>query len=164
MLLRDRERALWQGWCKQHEAGDLLPRPLIEPLRMLYRARGHAAIRRRRDTIVKVASDGCWAQSKLFEAGLADTMVCQLCEVQEGTLHHRYFGCHCTAACRRELEARKWQTVAARQPCRRLWTMGLEASPEGQWQLQPVREQQAWSVAPGYQPVFEGSPCSDGSK
>ena len=34
-------------------------------------------------------------------------MVCQQCEVQEGTLHHRYFGCHCTAARMQKLEARR---------------------------------------------------------
>ena len=107
MLLRDGERALWQGWCRQHDYGDLLPRPLIEPLRAIYRARGPAASRRRRDTVLKVAADGCWTQAKLFEAGLTDTMVCQQCEVQEGTLHHRYVGCDCTDARRKKVEARK---------------------------------------------------------
>ena len=54
--------------------------------------------------------------------------------------------------------------MAAKKPRRRLWAQGLEASPEGQWAFQQVDEQQAWSVAQGHQPVFEGAPCSVGSK
>ena len=107
---------------------------------------------------------GIWTLSRLHGAGLVEEAACLGCQEEEGTLHHRYFVSKATRDGRRTLGTKTWQHVAEQQPGSLLWTRALTRDPSREWPPLETKEEVHWRLAPGQEPLFEGSAFSDGSR
>ena len=95
---------------------------------------------------------------------MIEEAACLGCQEEEVTLHHLYFVCKATRDGGRTLSTNTWQHVAEQQPGSLLWTRALARDPSREWPPLETKEEVHWRLAPGQEPLFEGSAFSDGPR
>ena len=151
---KDLDQFHWKQWCdQQSERKELAPRPLIEAaiqaLRSIGKGQGSHAAR-------KVVLHGSWTQKDLTGIGRADTEVCQACEAEEGTAHHRYYLCQHAALrdLRWQAPDPTWTTVAAASKLHMKWTMGPGSRPLGGMDLRTLGWQRSLGAERAWRPIL----------
>ena len=146
MFRKDLDRLHWQQWfAQQPEREELAPTPLIEAARQALKStgKGHGAHAAR-----KAVLHGSWTQKDLAGIGRADTEVCQACEAEEGTAHHRYYVCQHVALrdLRWQAADPTWATVVAASKLHMKWTRGLVRDPSVDWAFEPWVGEVHWEL------------------
>ena len=135
-------KAMWQRWALSDEKWQHLEQgPYLEPVKVLLKRRCTNTWTPEHQTVVRnTVTTGLWTQQVRYQANLADSHLCQLCEVLDGTPEHRLVDCHVEPLpeLRKTCLGSSWRHFAASSNDKLLWTRGISASPEHRWHWQPT--------------------------
>ena len=127
-------RAMWQRWARSDSKWQHLEHgPFLEPVKALLARKCTKAWTTEHKTVVRnTVTTGLWTQQVRYEAGLADSPLCQLCEVCDGTPGHRLSERHVQPLpqLRKTCLANNWRHFAQTSDDNMLWERGITSSPE----------------------------------